>query len=46
MAATADSFTEQLGLSIIGVGTQYPPYSLNANALDTLGNKFYPASPA
>lgn len=36
----------ELGLSIIGLGTQYPPFSLPPTALDTLSKKFYPDSPA
>lgn len=36
----------ELGLSIIGLGTQYPPYSLPLAALDVLARKFYPESQA
>jgi len=36
----------ELGLSIIGLGTQYPPYSLPPAALDVLAKKFYPESQA
>jgi hypothetical protein len=43
--ATRSSF-ENLGLSIIGVGTQYPPYALKPDCLDTLSREFYPESPA
>ena len=43
MAATS-SFGE-LGLSVIGVGTQYPPYALKANSLDILSQRYYPESP-
>ncbi|CAK7197552.1 hypothetical protein SEUCBS139899_000200 [Sporothrix eucalyptigena] len=35
-----------LGLSIIGVGRQYPPYSLTSDSLETLSKRFYPDSPA
>ncbi|RNJ56213.1 t3pks protein [Verticillium nonalfalfae] len=35
-----------LGLSIIGVGTQYPPHALDQNCLDVLAARFYPESPA
>ncbi|KAL2262864.1 hypothetical protein VTK26DRAFT_9190 [Humicola hyalothermophila] len=35
-----------LGLSILGLGTQYPPYALEPSALDTLSKRFYPDSPA
>ncbi len=43
--AAPSSFRE-LGLSIIGLGTQYPPYALKADAIDTLSSRFYPDSPA
>ncbi|KAK0640879.1 putative type III polyketide synthase [Cercophora newfieldiana] len=36
----------ELGLSIIGLGTQYPPFSLPTSVLDALSKKFYPDSPA
>lgn len=37
----------ELGLSIVGLGTQYPPYALEtASALSTLSKRFYPDSPA
>ncbi|EJT81200.1 chalcone synthase C [Gaeumannomyces tritici R3-111a-1] len=45
MAAPQSSFRE-LGLSILGVGSQYPPYSLKPDAVETLGKRFYPDSPA
>ncbi|KJZ79382.1 hypothetical protein HIM_01533 [Hirsutella minnesotensis 3608] len=35
-----------LNLSIIGLGSQYPPGSLNANVLDAISEKHYPPSPA
>ncbi|KAK1974518.1 chalcone and stilbene synthase domain-containing protein [Colletotrichum cereale] len=37
---------QDLGLSIIGVGSQYPPYSLKTASIDYLSNKFYPDSPS
>ncbi|KAI1814236.1 chalcone and stilbene synthase [Poronia punctata] len=43
--ASSNSFGE-LGLSIIGLGTQYPPNSLEAGELAKLATKFHPASPA
>ncbi|KAI5464792.1 thiolase-like protein [Mariannaea sp. PMI_226] len=43
--AAPSSFGE-LGLSIIGLGTQYPPYSLNADALNILSKRFYPETPS
>lgn len=44
MAAPAES--EELGLSILGLGTQYPPHSLKPDALDILSKRYYPDSPA
>jgi type III polyketide synthase len=35
-----------LGLSIIGLGTQYPPYSLKPDCLETISKKFYPDTPS
>ncbi|KAK1759708.1 thiolase-like protein, partial [Echria macrotheca] len=36
----------ELGLSITGLGSQYPPYSLPPSAVETLAKRFYPDSPA
>ncbi|KAK4199775.1 thiolase-like protein [Triangularia verruculosa] len=36
----------ELGLSILGLGTQYPPYSLDARALEVLSKRYHPESPA
>ena len=44
MAAT-NTFGE-LGLSIIGLGAEYPPYSLKPEELEKLGTKYYPESAA
>lgn len=33
----------QLGLSILGLGTQYPPYNLKPDAVDTLAKRFHNA---
>ncbi|KAL2197999.1 thiolase-like protein [Corynascus similis CBS 632.67] len=35
-----------LGLSIIGLGTQYPPHDLKPSSLEVLSKRFYPESPA
>ncbi|KAI0102254.1 thiolase-like protein [Nemania sp. FL0031] len=43
--ATNNAFGE-LGLSIIGLGTQYPPNKLTADELAKLAAKFHPDSPA
>ncbi|KAI0015188.1 chalcone and stilbene synthase [Xylariomycetidae sp. FL0641] len=43
--ASQDAFGE-LGLSIIGLGAQYPPYALKPDEVDKLATKFYPGSPA
>lgn len=37
---------QDLGLSILGLGTQYPPHSLKPDALEVLSKRFYPDSPA
>lgn len=44
MAATG-SF-EELGISILGVGSEYPPYGLKPDEVQKLGEKYYPESPA
>jgi hypothetical protein len=44
MAAQAEF--EDLGLSILGLGTQYPPHSLKPSSLEELSKRFYPESPA
>ncbi|KAK0709507.1 peroxisomal biogenesis factor 11-domain-containing protein [Lasiosphaeria miniovina] len=44
MAAPAE--LGELGLSIVGLGSEYPPYSLKPDALETLARKYYPESPA
>ncbi|KAM4056686.1 putative chalcone synthase c protein [Hirsutella rhossiliensis] len=36
----------ELHLSVIGLGTQYPTYSLKANTLDILSKRHYPKSPS
>jgi fungal type III polyketide synthase len=33
-----------LGLSILGLGVQYPPYSLKPSAVEEIAKKFYPDS--
>ncbi|KAL2149343.1 hypothetical protein VTH82DRAFT_8691 [Thermothelomyces myriococcoides] len=35
-----------MGLSILGLGTQYPPYDLKPSSLEVLSKRFYPESPA
>lgn len=35
-----------LGLSVIGLGTQYPAHSLQAADVDALSKRFYTDSPA
>lgn len=45
MMAATRTFGE-LGLSILGLGTQYPPYNLKADSLDILSKRFYPESPS
>lgn len=36
----------QLGLSITGLGTQYPPYNLKPDAIDTLAKRYHVDSPS
>lgn len=43
--ATTGMFGEH-GLSIVGLGTQYPPYSLKHDSIDILSKRFYPESPS
>lgn len=43
---TAKNTFSDLGLSILGVGRQYPPYSLTSESLKTISKRFYPDSPA
>lgn len=43
--ASPNSFG-QLGLSILGLGTQYPPYALKPNAVDTLAKRYHDADGA
>lgn len=43
---TAPNSFGELGLSIIGLGTQYPPYELRQDAIDILRRRFYPESPS
>jgi type III polyketide synthase len=35
-----------LGLSIIGLGAEYPPFQLTADVLSILAKRHYPESPA
>ncbi|KAB5566419.1 chalcone and stilbene synthase domain-containing protein [Coniochaeta sp. 2T2.1] len=46
MESSAPNFPPDLGLSILGLGTQYPAYSLPPSAVQTLAEKFYPPSQA
>jgi fungal type III polyketide synthase len=43
--ADANAFGE-MNLSIIGIGSEYPPYALDCKALETMSSKFYPETPA
>lgn len=40
-----NSFGE-LGLSITGIGTEYPPHSLKPDSLETLSRRYYPDTPS
>lgn len=39
-------FTNDLNLSILGLGVEYPPYRVGPDAVQTLAERFYPPSPA
>ncbi|KAF5557622.1 stilbene synthase 2 [Fusarium napiforme] len=43
---SAPSTFGELGLSIIGISAEYPPYSLDYTCLNTLSDKFYPDTPS
>jgi type III polyketide synthase len=43
--AAPNTFGE-LNLSVVGLGVHYPPYSLDAKAVETLAERFYPESPS
>ncbi|KAJ0109838.1 hypothetical protein J7T55_004388 [Diaporthe amygdali] len=43
--ASSNSFG-QLGLSILGLGSQYPPFGLKPDAIDTLAKRYHPESPS
>ena len=37
---------EELNLSILGIGVEYPPYRIGPEALQALAERHYPKSPA
>lgn len=39
-------FTNDLNLSILGLGVEYPPFRVGPEAVQTLAERFYPPSPA
>lgn len=43
---TTDNAFGELGLSIIGLGAQYPPNKLKPDEVAKLAAKFHPESPA
>jgi type III polyketide synthase len=43
--ASAAEFGDS-GLSVLGVGAEYPPHSLKPSSLEVLSKRFYPDSPA
>ena len=45
-SATNGHFTNDLNLSILGLGVEYPPYRVGPEAVQTLAERFYPPSPA
>ncbi|VBB79913.1 Putative chalcone synthase [Podospora comata] len=36
----------ELGLSILGLGTRYPPYTLDSRAVEELSKRYHPETPA
>ncbi len=40
----SDQFASDLNLTILGLGVEYPPFSLGPEALETLANRFYKKS--
>ncbi len=46
-ASTANGqFENDLNLSLVGLGVEYPPFLVGPEALETLANRFYPPSTA
>lgn len=41
-----DRFENDLNLSILGLGVEYPPFLLGPESLETLADRFYPPSQA
>ncbi|MCJ1368822.1 hypothetical protein MMC20_000029 [Loxospora ochrophaea] len=41
-----DHFNDDLSLSIVGLGVEYPPFSIGPEALETLAERYYPPSMA
>ena len=41
-----DRFDNDLDLSIVGIGVEYPPFRVGSDALETLAKRYYPESPA
>lgn len=44
--APVDNTFGELGLSIIGIGVQYPRFNLAPNDLETLSKRFYASTPS
>ena len=42
--ASPDTFGE-LGLSVIGLGAEYPPYDIKPNEVNKLAARYYPDTP-
>ena len=41
-----DRFDDDLNLSILGLGVEYPAFLVGPDSLETLANRFYPPSPS
>ncbi|KAI4133289.1 MAG: hypothetical protein LQ338_000347 [Usnochroma carphineum] len=44
--ANNGQFATDLNLSLVGLGVEYPPFLVGAEALETLANRYYPPSTA
>lgn len=46
LSTDEDRFEDDLGLSIVGLGSQYPEFHNPPESIDTLAKRWYPESPA
>ena len=45
-STASDHFKDDLNLSIVGLGVEYPPTRVGPDALEILAKRHYPDSPA